>query len=1142
MFVRLLGPVELVDDAGPVRLGGEKERTALAAMAAARGRPVDGDQLVAALWDEDPPRTAVKSMHTYVSRLRSVVGDAITRTSGGYVLHVEVDVVAAERLVTAGHRHLGRGDAERAAECFFEALDVWTGPSLAGVAATHAMESERARLDEFARTTAEHRIDALLECGGHSDLVGELEVMVGLEPLRERRWAQLLTALYRSGRQSEALRAYQRLRTVLADELGIDPSGELQDLEHRILVRDPSLDVRPGRFRRSVHDPLRSDADPSTTSDVAVPLPARLVQPTPWFTGRRAELSRLHGAWDRAVTHGRRGVVVAGEPGIGKSALVDRFAQAVHAAGASVVVGECSDDLGVAHRPWIELLTPLVEHLSIDVLAEHVQTCGGVLSRMVPAIGRRIDLPTSVDVDPETERYLLFGAVVDLLSRAPGPLLVVIDDLHWADGSSMRLFRHVMASPTLPDVLVVGTYRPTDVDAEDPLPSVLAELRQVDGVEFLSLEGLDDAELLDLVTNTLHELPDEGVGLRDALTAETGGNPFFCLEILRHLAETGALAPGIGGSTPDGPRRLGLPVSVRQVVGQRIARLGGTTHRVLREAAVIGRTFELDALAAVADIDADELLELLDAAVAAAVVTNSDGDHFHFAHALIEHALYAELLPARRVRTHARVASWLEERSGDDPGDRVSELAHHWAEAVPVAGPDRAIEWARRAGDHAMQHLAPDEAVRWYSSALDLLDLLDTGSDGGEMRPVLHLGLGCAERQVGAPVHRQRLLDAARLAHEAGDVDVLVDAALANNSGIYSAVGQVDHERVAVLEVALAELGDTADQARARVLATLSAELTFGGSSRAHELAADAVTAARRCDDADTLCDVLTLTEVTRRVPWMIDERDRCTSEALELTADGTDPFRRFYAAHKRHHVSMVRAERVETRRYLAEAESIADRFGLPHLQWVVRRDRVLDAVLDGDLGLAERRATAAHEADIAAGQHDASTRYAAQLMAIRRQQGRLGELVPAISRLVSEKPDVAAFRAALANAHVGAGRLDRAGPVFAELTTDLDRVAADPLWSTHMGLLVDTAIALRELDVAADLYERLLPYGDQISTVVGIVCDGAIAHRLGRLADLLGQRDDAVDHLTEALGLHRRLESPLHVAATELELVRLTA
>jgi DNA-binding SARP family transcriptional activator len=1138
VLVRLLGPVELVGEAGPVRLGGEKERTALAAMAVARPRSVDRDKMIAALWDHEPPRTAVKSMQAYVSRLRSVAGDAITSTGTGYALRADVDLEVAEQLVAEGQRQLADGAAGAAAQLFDEALQLWSGPSLADVSPTHSMELDRARLDEFARTTAEARMEALLEAGHGPSLVGELESMVGEEPLRERRWAQLLIALHRSRRQAEALRAYRRLRATLVEELGIEPSAELQDLERQILTGDTVLD--PGAGLRPAAALDRVGSWSPTASAPLIPLPSRIGPPTP-FAGRAAEIARLHAAWDRATTHGRRGVMVAGEPGIGKSALVSRFAREVHDRGAVVVVGECSEDVGLAYRPWIEIVAPLVEHLPEEILVDHVGSYGAVLARLAPALERRVELPFTPDLEAEEERSLLFDAVVDLLGRTPDPLLVVIDDLHWADRSSARLLRHVISSPLLPDVLVVAAYRPTDVADADPLSDVIAELRLVDGVTFMSVAGLDDSELLDLLEITGHELGGGGIALRDALAAETGGNPFFALEIVRHLAETGAIdRVGDGQRTTDEPPALGLPVSVRQVIGQRVARLGGTTHRVLRVAAVIGHHFDVEALAAAAEISPDELVELLDAAVAASVVVNPDGDRFHFAHALIEHALYAELLPARRVRTHRSVAMWLEQRFGADPGHRSGELAHHWSEAAPIAGSEQAVSWARRAGDHAMRTLAPDEAVRWYGRALDLVE---SGSGSAEeLRRTLHVALGSAERNAGDPVHRRRLLDAAHLARSVGDVDVLVEAALANNGGVYSIVGEVDAERAAVLEEALRHVDDADHRSRARLLATLSAELTFDGTERPQRLAAQAVDAARRCGDVDTLCDVLNLTEITRRLPWLLDERDRCTGEAIDLTAIGSDPIRRFNAAVKRHHVLLVKAERAEARRMFEEAVAIADRLGLPALHSIVRTCRVLDAVLDGDLELAEARATDALEHSTRAGQVDAFTRYSAQLMTIRQLQGRLHELVPAITRLATDRPAVPTFRAALANAQARARDTDRARQIFADLTADLDRVAADPIWSTHMGLLADTAILLDDHEVAEDIYGRLSPYGDQISVVVGVACDGAISHRLGRLADLIGWRSVARRHLTDALDRHSRLESPLHVAATELELGRLAA
>jgi DNA-binding SARP family transcriptional activator len=269
MLVRLLGPVELVGAAGPVRLGGDKQRTALAVLALSNGRAVDEQRLIACLWDESPPRTATKTVQTYIARLRSTLGEAISTTPSGYRLDAEVDVAAVGELVRDGRALMLDGDLARATERFDQALEHWSGTPLSGVADTRAMALERTGLEELRYSITEERVDALLGQGQHSRLISELELLVGEEPLRERRWGQLLLALYRSGRQSDALRAYQRLRATLAEELGIDPADDLRELERRILARDPSLELASSA--------TATRAGSRSTPDGAVGLPSGVV-------------------------------------------------------------------------------------------------------------------------------------------------------------------------------------------------------------------------------------------------------------------------------------------------------------------------------------------------------------------------------------------------------------------------------------------------------------------------------------------------------------------------------------------------------------------------------------------------------------------------------------------------------------------------------------------------------------------------------------------------------------------------------------------------------------------------------------------------------------------------------------------------
>ena len=888
-------------------------------------------------------------------------------------------------------------------------------------------------------------------------------------------------------------------------------------------------------------EPLPDDVDETS---VVVPLPARLALVAGVFAGRVAETELFDGVWKHVAVGQRRAVVVAGEAGIGKTTLVSRFAGQVHAEGAVVVYGRCDEDLGVAYQPWIEALGHLVAHLPVGVLAAHVAACGGPLGRLVPELGRRTELAaTSSSVDAESDRYLLFGAVVDLLVRAAGvaPTLVVLDDLHWADRSTVQLLRHVVSDPVVAGVLVIATYRQTDVTAGHPLVEAIAALRRVEEVDFVDLHGLDDLELLALLESIAgHELPEDALVLRDALVAETDGNPFFTLEILRHLAESGMLRQDDEGrwATSVDLRNTGLPVSVRQVVGQRVANLGEPVERVLRQAAVIGRDFDLDLLATLTETDPDALLDLLDTAVAAAVVVNVEGDRFSFAHALIEHALYHDLVPARRARAHRRIAVALEARYGADPGERVGELAHHWTATVVPDDSQKALEWARRAGDHALEQLAPDEATRWYRTALDLLD------GNTRLRCEVMIALGTAERLAGDRAHRQRLIDAAHDARALDEPDLLVAAALANNRGGASRIGVVDAERIAVLEFALDAVDPGDLRSRARLLAVLCAELSYTDDlTRPSSLAEEALDLARRDGHGPTICDVLQLTASTFDMPWRLAELDRRTREALELTGD--DPVRRCWALGVRLIALMHKGDRAGALACLDEALVIAERTGVPHLRREALHQSALQALLDGDPIRAEQLAGQAVDHSPEVDVEEAMAFYSIQLMGIRQHEGRMGELTDLIAGAATDAeanadPNARAYQAALAAAHTQVGALDEARPIFEELTAGLDAIRRDVSWSTAMVLLADTALVLHHADAAAELYERLAPFADQTSGISELTCEGSIAHRLGCLAALLGRTDDAIEHLTAALAANRRLESPIHIAATAYELANL--
>ena len=453
--------------------------------------------------------------------------------------------------------------------------------------------------------------------------------------------------------------------------------------------------------------------------------------------------------------------------------------------------------------------------------------------------------------DAESERHLLFGAVVDLLARlsARAPLVLVLDDLQWADRPTVQLFRYVVTVDARLRLLVVATSRDSDLEADHPLAAALATLHREPGTQRLALHGLGDDELLTLLEATAgHELAKEGVALRDALSAETDGNPFFVGEMVRHLAETGAIHQDeqLRWVASEDLRTSGLPISIREVIGQRVARLGTPTRDALSQAAVIGRDFDAEVLALVTGLDEASVIELCDVAADAAVLTGSAvAGRYTFSHALIEHALYDDLSSGRRSRSHRAVAEAIEAICGDDPGDGIGQLAFHWAQATQPPDAGKAITYAQRAGDRALALLAPDEALRWYRDALDLLDR--ASADDPPQRAVLLLGFGDAQLQTGDPAHRETLLAAGRLAEDIDAVDVLVAAALRNNRGWNSNMGTVDRDRVEMCKRALVRLGDADSPDRARLISLLCVEgtwdadiderLSMANASRGHRAA-----------------------------------------------------------------------------------------------------------------------------------------------------------------------------------------------------------------------------------------------------------------------------------------------------------------
>jgi DNA-binding SARP family transcriptional activator len=864
--LRVLGPVVVEGPNGAVAIGGPKERALLAFLALHANHAVSDDVLVDALWPRSPPRTASRTMQAYVSRLRKALtaagdGARLESRPGGVVLAVDPGVLDVDRvtnLLAEADAATLAGDSVGAALSTAEAQRCWRGRPLEEFGDLPWAVTEAARLEELRLHVVEQRIDAELRCGRHGAVVGELESLCAAHPLRERLWELRMLALYRAGRQADALRAYQELRRRLGDELGIDPAPALVRLEQRILQHDPSLEAIP-------LDEPAVDNEPVAPSERSLPAALAFAADQP-FVGRDVELSELATAWARAARGSLEVALLAGEPGIGKTTLAARQAATVLAAGGTVLFGRCDEESLVPFQPFVEALASYADATPVSTLREQLTGHDAALALLVPTLARR--LPELADVQPtgaEVERYRLFEAVPAVLRSvaADAPVLLVVDDLHWADRPTLQLLQHVIRRSAGVPMLVLGTYRDTELVRTHPLADALADMRRSSAVRRVLVRGLGRGDVVRLVAGN-GDPRDADVLLAEALWRETEGSPLFLREILRHLAETGAVSRDDGGRWRARRRidQLGIPEGVREVIGRRLSRLSESTNAVLRAAAVLGREVRVDVLERIAGVEPNAVLDALDEAEGAGVVSEVPGCHgrYAFTHALLRHALYDELSLTRRVRLHQRVGEALEAVHVADPaGPHLAELAHHYSQAAVAGLAGKAIEYGRRAAAHARARVAYEEAARLLAVAYEVAE--DAGADAAVRADLLldaipyqwFAGRGDVAKDLARQVESlvgtddpERFARAA-LGHAGGDV-----------RAVWAAMGDTDGPSIELLERALEVLPDSDSEVRARVLVCLARETYYGDDAgRSAQLAAEAIAMARRVGDPRTLASVL---------------------------------------------------------------------------------------------------------------------------------------------------------------------------------------------------------------------------------------------------------------------------------------------
>jgi DNA-binding SARP family transcriptional activator len=1017
---RVLGPLVAEDARGPVDLKGPRHRAVLARLLIARGRVVPVSRLVADLW-EDPPDGAVGAIQTFVAALRKALepdrpprtpARVLVTAAPGYALRVaDVDAWRFESAVTsegAPREVLARVDA---------ALALWRGPAYAEFADEPWARGEIARLDELRLLALELRAGALLDLGRAASAVPDLEAHVKAHPWREDAWRLLALARYRAGRQGDALETLRRAREVLAEELGVDPGPDLRRLEADILAQAPGLAVAP------------SSGLTFTTG----------------LVGRDSERAQLVSAAAGVAGRERAGLVlVAGEAGAGKTALVEACAAQLAGQEWTTAWGGNPDDDGQpAAWPWTQILAALPEP------APEPDTGG----------------------DPAVARFHWHRAVSAHLARH-APLLLVLDDLHWAGEETLALLASLVGEPGA--MLVVGTYRTTDVPRR--LAEFLGRVARAEPTR-VYLGGLPAEATTRLVSAITGQDVDPATAR--LIHRRSGGNPFFVRELARVLAAGGDLAE--------------VPAGVREVVRYRLATLPDAVQTVLRHAAVLGSDIDLELL------PGDGVLDALEVATSRGFLVEHGPGRFRFAHALVRDTLYQDLSRSRRARWHAAVAETLERRR---PAD-VEALAHHFLHAED---PAKGVRYAHAAAEQAERRFAPHHAARLWRAALD-----HAGDDPRE-RLTLVTGLVRALAVTGALAEaRRHRAEALRLAETVADPALTAQVIAAFDvPAVWTESDDPELARriVEVTERTLTALPPDAAAVRSRLLSTIALELRNTGGPRARAAAVEAEAIARGLDDPATLAFALNARFMQSfEHAGRARERAGIGTELVELAARHA-----LVTFEVLGHLILVQANAAladfaAADRHAAAADRLGEDYEIP-----------LVSVLTGWYGA--MRATVAGQPAEAAYRGAAARLTGTGMSGLSDGLLGLALLCDRVNRGLPARPDDFGGYDPWCRPLV----LLAEGDVAGARDVNVPPAPRDLLFEARTCLNALAAIQLGDRPTMARLYRELEPAAAELAGAgSGLLTLRPVAHYLGDLATALGRDTEAADHYRHAVSLTRR-------------------
>jgi DNA-binding winged helix-turn-helix (wHTH) protein/tetratricopeptide (TPR) repeat protein len=866
----------------------------------------------------------------------------------------------------------------------------------------------------------------------------------------------------------------------------------------------------------------------------------------PPLLGREMLLGRLLPALD-AAARGRGGVVLLeGEAGVGKTRLLDAIGEVARQRGLRVLRGGCRKDGGPAFAPWSQALEDLFAASSDAELAPLADPgVGPWIAALVPSLLDRFPALAAVAADARDgeSRWRQFAAVSRVLAAAARsrPLVVLLDDLHWADPATLRLVEHLVPELHGHAVLLVGAHRDERAEPSELLSILRGEISRHGAGEALRVERLSREEVASLLAALLGAPP--APPLAAAVYERTSGNPFFVVEMAHDLAPRMADAhSGIAFV------RACVPEAVRQVVKARLARLPERTRDVLSLAAVSGGEFEVSIVQRAAGHTSGEVLDALEEALGVRLLEEVPGaaGRLRFAHALIHDAIASDLAELRRARLHLALGDALEAQEGGD-APPAAALARHLCGAVPLATRERAARWSMRAAQEAMQRLAYEEAAGHYERAASLVD---PETLAPEARFDLLFGLGRARHYgLGDFVRaRESFRATAAVARGLRDPARLAEAALAHSGIPQSSLTEVEGECCAALEEALAAQPAGAAVARARLLARLAAFLASEPRRQAEavELATQAVAAARNAGDPHAILETLLPLNRALRLQGTSEPERRVaiTAESTALGAATGDAVLETLAHGQRVSALLELGLGAEADAEVDRYAALAGRLRMPALYWIVPVLRAMQQLRRGELDAVERTALGALPIARSVPGSVAPDVLAVLLYVLRREQGRLAEGEAPTRELAERYPRHPGPRAWLALLLAEAGRANEARRELEDVVSGgLDRLAGTEGWRACLAMLAEACVALGDVERAAALQAELAPVARHCLVLGdGILCLGPAARVLGSLAALRSRFDEAEAHFERARELCESLASPLWAARTRLDHARALA